>query len=104
MRRSLASVVCALAFGAGLGDLHAQSSQGGLRGTVKDQSGVIPGVTVTLLNEATNVARETVTNSAGEFSLPAVDPGTYTVRAGIAGFKKFERKGVVIGTQQFPSL
>lgn len=84
--------------------LAAQSSQGGLRGTVKDTQGVIPGVTVTLVNEATNISRETVTNNDGAYSFPAVDPATYTVRVAVQGFKTFERKGVRISTQQIVGL
>lgn len=38
----------------------AQSAQGGLRGAVRDAQGVIPGVTVTLTNDGTGVARDTV--------------------------------------------
>jgi trimeric autotransporter adhesin len=79
---------------------HAQTFQGGLRGVVRDPQGVIPGVTVTLVNEKTNVSRETTTNAAGEYSFPAVDPATYTIRAAVAGFKTIERKGFTIGTQQ----
>lgn len=44
----------------------AQSSQGSLRGVVKDAQGVIPGVSVILLNESTGVQRDTVTNGSGE--------------------------------------
>ena len=40
-----------------------QSFQGGLRGAVKDAQGIVPGLTVTLVNEATNVSLDTVTNS-----------------------------------------
>lgn len=82
----------------------AQSSQGGLRGVVKDTQGVIPGVTVTLVNEGTNISRETVTNESGEYSFPAVDPNVYTVKVAVQGFKSFERKGVRISTQQFVGL
>ena len=39
-------------------DASAQSAQGGLRGVVKDPQGVIPGVTVTLTNEANNVSAQ----------------------------------------------
>src|SRR5439155_6790126 len=84
--------------------VDAQSFQGGLRGMVKDPQGVIPGVTITLINEQTNVSRETTTNAVGEYSFPAVDPSAYTVRAVVAGFKTFERKGFRIGTQQFLTL
>jgi hypothetical protein len=82
----------------------AQSSQGGLRGVVKDQSGVIPGVTVSLVNEANNTTRETVTNGVGEYSFPAVEVGSYTVRAVVQGYKSFERKGVPISVQVFMAL
>jgi hypothetical protein len=82
----------------------AQSSQGGLRGVVKDAQGVIPGVTVILLNDANGVSRETVTNERGDYSFPAVQPGTYTVKVAVQGFRSFERQGVRISTQQFVGL
>ena len=64
----------------------AQSFQGGLRGAVKEESErVIPGVTVTLVNQATNLSRETVTNDVGEYAFPAVITGTYTVKAALQG-------------------
>jgi hypothetical protein len=95
----------AVAFTVGAaGGVQAQTFQGGLRGTVKDAQGVVPAATVVLINEETKVTRETVSNSAGEYSFPAVAPGTYTIRANITGFKTFELKGVRIGTQQFVSL
>ncbi|MGE5836083.1 MAG: carboxypeptidase regulatory-like domain-containing protein [Acidobacteriota bacterium] len=84
--------------------VQAQTFQGGLRGTVRDAQGVVPAAAVILVNEDTKVARETVSNAAGEYSFPAVAPGTYTVRANLAGFKTFELKGVRIGTQQFVNL
>jgi hypothetical protein len=82
----------------------AQSFQGGMRGAVKDAQGVIPGVTVTLTNEANGVSRDTISNASGEYSFPAVDPSSYTVKAAVQGFKTFERKGIRIGTQQFITL
>ena len=86
------------------GAVQAQTFQGGLRGSVKDAQGVVPAATVVLINEDTKVSRETVSNAAGEYSFPAVAPGTYTVRANITGFKTFELKDVRIGTQQFVNL
>jgi trimeric autotransporter adhesin len=106
MRRVLqvVSALTAVLLVASTADLSAQSFQGGLRGAVRDAQGVIPGVTVTLTNEATGVARDTVTNESGEYSFPAVDPGTYSVKAGVAGFKTFERRGIRIATQTFVTL
>ncbi len=91
---------CLLVLGVAVG-ASAQSFQGGVRGVVKDAQGVIPGVTVTLTNEQNNTTRETVTNGVGEYSFPAVDPSSYSIKAVVQGYKTFERKGVRVGTQQF---
>ena len=55
-----------------------QGFQGGLRGSARDQGGaVVPGVEVTLTNEATSLSRSTVTNESGEYSFAALEPGSY---------------------------
>src|SRR5919106_349705 len=82
----------------------AQTFTGGLRGTVSDAGGVIPGVTVQLINEGTNVTRETVSNEQGAYDFSAVNPGSYTVKATLSGFKAHENRGIRIGTQQFVTL
>src|SRR5918993_1416346 len=82
----------------------AQTYQGGMRGVVKDTQGVIPGVEVTLVNEATNAVRTVTTNEVGEYSFPSVLPGDYTVRAALAGFRTEERTGVRIATQQMQTV
>ena len=79
----------------------AQGFQGGLRGAVHDSSGVVPGVEVTITNESTGIKRSVVSNDVGEYAFAAVEPGTYTVRATLQGFKTVERPGIRIGTQQF---
>ncbi|HEV2984207.1 MAG TPA: TonB-dependent receptor [Vicinamibacterales bacterium] len=96
----LSGVVCLLLSA----NVFGQAFQGGLRGAVKDANGVIPGAEVVLVNEATNNARTAVTNAVGEYAYVSVEPGTYTVRAVLQGFKTFERKGLTIGTQQFITL
>ncbi len=82
----------------------AQQFTGGVRGAVRDANGVVPGVAVTLTNEATNVSREVVTNDVGQYNFPAVPPGTYTLKVQLAGFKTYESKGLNVGTQQFVTL
>jgi len=79
----------------------AQGFTGGLRGAVHDPNGVVPGVEVVLTNEATGFKRSVTTNAVGEYSFAAVEPGTYTVRVALQGFKTLERQGIRIGTQQF---
>ena len=82
----------------------AQTFTGGIRGVVSDPNGVIPGVTVTLTNEATNVSRDTVTNDVGQYNFPAVPPGTYSIKTSLTGYKSVERTGLRIGTQQFLTI
>jgi hypothetical protein len=75
----------------------AQTTLGTIRGTVFDQQqNIVPGVTVVALDEATGVTRETQSDTAGQFEIPNLRPGTYTVTASLSGFKKVERKGVVL--------
>jgi hypothetical protein len=67
-------------------------AQGGanssLAGVVVDNGGaVVPGATITVKNNATSTSFETVTNEAGAFSIPVLDPGTYTVTVTLQGFK-----------------
>jgi hypothetical protein len=81
-----------------------QQFTGGIRGTVSDANGVVPGVSVTVINEATTVPRETVSNAVGEYNFPALPPATYSIRATIPGYKTFERHGIRIATQQFVTL
>lgn len=79
----------------------AQSVGGTLRGTVKDASGgVVPGATVTALNEATGAKSETITSTAGLYSFPNVLAGSYTVTVELQGFKKFIRKSVTVSANQ----
>jgi Carboxypeptidase regulatory-like domain len=59
-----------------------------LSGTVTDSSGaVIPGATVTVKSVATATQFESVTNENGYFTVPAIDPGSYTVTVTLTGFK-----------------
>jgi hypothetical protein len=78
-----------------------QSYYGGVRGSVLDQNGgALPGAKVSLINEGTNASRSTLTDSTGGYVFSEVVPGTYSLVSEAPGFKKFEQKSVVIGTQQ----
>src|SRR4051794_6179625 len=74
-----------------------QNASGTISAIVADRTGaVIPNAKVILKNEATNVTRETLTNGAGVFNFPAVQPGTYTVRVSSAGLQTTDRTGITI--------
>src|SRR5437879_2772475 len=65
---------------------------GTITGEVKDSTGaMIPGVTVTVINKATNATRTTVSNGVGLFDFPALPPGMYTVKSELEGFKTASR-------------
>ena len=53
-----------------------------MRGQVTDSSGgVLPGVTVTIRQEATGVERTVVSDEQGGFRVPALQPGPYAVQS-----------------------
>ena len=65
---------------------------GTITGEVKDSSGaVVPGVTVTVTNKATNAVRTSSSNEVGLFDFPALPPGMYTVKSELDGFKTATR-------------
>ncbi len=102
-RRVISSILSTLFLACAV-SVHAQQFTGGVRGAVRDANGVIPGVTVTLTNEATSISRETVTNDVGQYNFPAVPPGTYTLSTKLTGYKTYESKGLTVGTQQFLTM
>jgi hypothetical protein len=76
----------------------AQITTGNVAGTVKDAQGaVVPGATVTLIDEArgTKLAPAT-TDESGSYVFPNVTAATYTVEVTMSGFKTAVRKGVPV--------
>lgn len=70
---------------------------GSIYGVVADASAaIIPGVKVTVTNEATAVSRTTTTEGDGHFDLPQLPVGTYTVTVEKEGFNKYTRRGVIV--------
>ncbi|MBI3281024.1 MAG: carboxypeptidase regulatory-like domain-containing protein [Acidobacteria bacterium] len=77
--------------------LVAQDARGTMLGRATDSSGaVVPGAEVRALNVATGVAAVAKTNTAGNYVLPYLLPGRYTLSAELAGFKRFTREGVQV--------
>ncbi len=73
-------VVCTLS-------MHAQTITAGVNGTVTDASGaIVPNVTVTATNTATNVSIDSHTNNAGVFVIRNLQVGTYKLTFTSAGF------------------
>src|SRR5215204_4575801 len=73
----------------------AQNAQ--INGTVKDSSGaIIPGATITARNLDTGLSRTGVTDAAGEFRLPSLPPGRYSVSTELSGFSTETRPDIVL--------
>src|SRR5690348_3794635 len=82
-----------------------QSYLGGVRGVILDPGGgAIAIAKVSLIDEATGVQRSTVTSGEGAYSFGQVVPATYTITAEAPGFKRFDRKHVIVATQDTVSL
>jgi hypothetical protein len=83
----------------------AQLTRGIISGVVSDSGGgVLPGVTLTITNQATGVVRSTVSNEAGVYRAPALEPGVYTVKAELDSFKTFETTDVRVESGQEVTL
>jgi Carboxypeptidase regulatory-like domain len=75
----------------------AQTTSSSMSGTVVDESNqVVPGATVTIINESTGEAREAVTSDVGAFVFSGLVPGPYTIKVSMTGFKPLEVKGRVL--------
>lgn len=71
------------------GAVLAQST-GTISGVVTDPSGaVVPGAAVSILGIATGSERKTVSDSAGSFTAPSLQPGEYSITVVASGFAKF---------------
>jgi hypothetical protein len=76
---------------------HAQTGTAALVGEVVDsQKQVIPGAVVTLTHVATTASQNTITDERGGFRLANVQPGVYTLRVELPGFKTAQIEQVTL--------
>ncbi|MEA2174025.1 MAG: hypothetical protein QOD00_1617 [Blastocatellia bacterium] len=91
---SLLGIVLALALTA-----FPQEFRATLTGHISDQNGAaVPGAKITVRNQQTNEEKSTNTTEDGDYSVPLLQPGTYTVTVEAAGFKKAESTRVELHT------
>jgi hypothetical protein len=81
--------------------LKAQTTMASLDGIVTDSSGaVIPGATVELVNEGTNVKQINKTDERGYYFFKFLLPASYRLTVTVNGFETFVRSGMVLEVQQ----
>src|SRR5215813_8832308 len=79
----------------------AQTPNASVVGRVTDPTGaVIPGVTIKVINTGTNIARQGVSNEIGDFTIPFLPPGRYSLEASSAGFRTYRRADFTLEVDQ----
>ena len=82
-------------------DGRAQVTTATLYGVVQDSSGaILPGVSVVVTHQGTNLTRETVSDARGEFALPALPAGPYAIKIELTGFKTYDSRGLTLSAGQ----
>jgi outer membrane receptor protein involved in Fe transport len=75
----------------------AQYEDGSLIGTIHDASGaVVPNATITVTNVNTGITAKVVSNSSGDYEVPSLHVGVYSIKAEATGFASAEAKNISI--------
>jgi hypothetical protein len=84
---------------------YGQMNAATLNGTVTDPTGAaVQGATVTILNKDTNVQRVTKTNDVGNYSVPSLQPGSYSVTVAKTGFTVAQEPNITLQVAQVATL
>ncbi len=74
---------------------YGQAVTGTIIGVVTDPSGsMVPGAQVIVRGKETGTTKTVSTNEAGGYSMPFLNPGTYTLEASHSGFKTFVQENI----------
>ena len=80
-------------------------TQASISGVIHDPSGaVIPGVMMTVTNPATNFVRSAISNEAGVYNFPVLQPGRYHIKVELPGFRTITQNDVELQVQQSAGL
>src|SRR5258708_3917335 len=77
--------------------VYAPSERGSIRGTIEDATGaVVPGARVTAIHVGTGVETSTRTTDSGNYNIPQLPPGMYSVSVEQSGFKKLVQENIEV--------
>jgi Carboxypeptidase regulatory-like domain len=78
---------------------------GSISGTVTDATGsAVPAAKVTVTVPATGVSRSTATNDSGEYIIPLLGIGDYTVQVDLQGFQSAKAEGIRLQVDEHREL
>src|SRR3954462_5471359 len=81
----------------------AQTTNGTLSGHVSDQQGLaLPGVTINATTPNPQGVRATVTSDNGDYSMPGLPSGVYTLSFDLSGFERATKTVTLAPTQALP--
>jgi hypothetical protein len=97
--------ILAIVFGLMVAPALLRAQTASINGTITDPTGaVVPGVTISVINQATNASRETQTNESGTYSLPSLTPGVYDITIAKSGLKTIQFAAVTLTVDQALTL
>src|SRR5688500_7283149 len=77
------------------------AQQGQITGLITDSSGgVVPGVTVTAVEQQTGLSRDTISGANGRYVFTSLRPTIYEIRAALTGFRTIRRTGIGLSAYQ----
>jgi hypothetical protein len=77
--------------------VQAQVLYGTMVGNITDPSkAVIPGATITIVNKNTNQTHESVSNDSGAYTFTNLQPGVYTLKVSLQGFKEYVKENIEV--------
>jgi hypothetical protein len=100
--KTVSFAIAALVFAIGLSNtLTAQTISSSIVGSVVDPTDLpVAGVSLELRHVSTSAVRQMATDTQGNFVFSNLAPGEYVLSAEAAGFKKIERKGLMLSSSE----
>jgi len=97
------AALCAFWLCAGLSPLRAQEFRATVSGAVTDPSGaVVPGAQIEVRETSTGTISRTTSDAAGQYVVPFLLPGQYTITVKAPGFRTLTRSGITLQAQEHP--
>src|SRR5581483_11621345 len=96
-----AALITLFVLGSGAQNGIAQIVRGSITGRVADSTGApVPDAKITVTNEQTGIAVHLASGESGTYTVPELNPGTYTVSVEKTGFRQVEVKKIQLLAQQ----